>query len=123
MERLQKVIAHAGIASRRKAEELIMQGRISVNGVKIDKLGKLINGEKDTIEIDGKPINKTGQKLYLMLNKPAGYTCTRAHFFNEKSLFLNSCPLFDLFSFFQKNNTPSLLLKKGKINLFSTRKQ
>ena len=72
--------------SRRKAEELILQGRISVNGVKLEKMGAQIDPEKDKVEIDGNPISKSEEKIYLMLNKPAGFTCTRAHFYNEKSV-------------------------------------
>lgn len=75
MERLQKVVARAGIASRRKAEELILAGRITVNGQVIKELGCQVNPDRDKIEIDGQRI-KEEKKLYLMLNKPKGYVTT-----------------------------------------------
>jgi 23S rRNA pseudouridine2605 synthase len=58
MERLQKVIAHAGVASRRKAEELILQGRVSVNGKPVTELGVKVQANRDKIEVDGVPIDK-----------------------------------------------------------------
>ena len=71
MERLQKVIANSGYISRRKAEELILQGKVSVNGKIINALGSKVNNE-DIIEIDGKMLNKNEQKVYYLLNKPRG---------------------------------------------------
>lgn len=70
MERLQKVIANAGIASRRKAEELIKEGRVTVNGVKVTELGTKVTN-KDIIKVDGKQIEKE-KKVYYLLNKPRG---------------------------------------------------
>ena len=69
MERLQKIIAASGYCSRRKAEELISQGRVSVNGQIIDVLGYKAN-EGDRIEIDGRPIRKEEEKVVYLLNKP-----------------------------------------------------
>lgn len=70
MERLQKVIANAGVSSRRKAEELIKEGRVSVNGRVVTELGtKVIS--KDIIKVDGKEIEKE-KKVYYLLNKPRG---------------------------------------------------
>lgn len=71
MERLQKVLAQAGIASRRKCEEYITSGRVTVNGVQVRELGVKVNPEADVIKVDGKPI-KAQKKIYLMLNKPKG---------------------------------------------------
>ena len=69
--RLQKFLANSGIASRRKCEELIVQGKISVNGKIITELGTKINPEMDKIVYDGKQIeNKTEQFVYILLNKP-----------------------------------------------------
>lgn len=70
MERLQKVIANSGIASRRKAEELIKEGCVKVNGNVITELGTKVT-DKDKIEVDNKPIVKE-EKVYFLLNKPRG---------------------------------------------------
>ncbi len=74
--RLQKIIADAGITSRRKAEELILQGRVSVNGQVITELGSKADLERDHIRIDGKLLRGPGRHVYLLLNKPAGYVST-----------------------------------------------
>ena len=68
MERLQKVIAEAGITSRRKAEELIMAGVVKVNGTVIRELGTKVS-PKDLIEVNGQVIGKE-KKVYYLLNKP-----------------------------------------------------
>ena len=68
MERLQKVMAHAGIASRRKSEEIIGQGRVAVNGEVVKELGTKVSAN-DTITVDGVPIQRE-QKVYILLNKP-----------------------------------------------------
>ena len=68
MERIQKVIAASGIASRRKAEEMILQGRVSVNGETLTELGYKVK-KGDYIEVDGKPIQKEN-KVYYVMNKP-----------------------------------------------------
>lgn len=75
-ERLQKIIATAGITSRRHAEELITQGRVSVNNVVISKLGEKADAEKDIIRIDGKTISIGKTKYYIALNKPSGFVTT-----------------------------------------------
>lgn len=71
MERLQKVLAHAGVASRRKCEEWIQQGRVSVNGRIVTKLGIKVDPTKDVIEVDGRPIRKE-EKVYILFHKPKG---------------------------------------------------
>lgn len=68
-ERLQKVIANLGVTSRRKAEQLILDGRVKVNGITIDQLGSKIENS-DSIEIDGQKISNQNQYLYYLLNKP-----------------------------------------------------
>ncbi len=68
MERLQKVIAHAGIASRRKAEELIKAGKVTVNGETITALGTKVSGS-DRVEVEGQPIYKE-HPVYFLFNKP-----------------------------------------------------
>lgn len=74
MERLQKVIAQAGIASRRKAEELIKDGKVKVNGEVITELGTKVS-ESDKVEVNNKPIEKETKEYYL-LNKPRGVITT-----------------------------------------------
>ncbi len=74
--RLQKVIADSGLASRRKAEQLIAQGRVTVNGVLITELGSKINPEKDHVKVDGRHIKPAPPHVYVMLNKPKGFVST-----------------------------------------------
>ncbi|HEY0264450.1 MAG TPA: pseudouridine synthase [Granulicella sp.] len=75
-DRLQKILAQAGIASRRKAEELILEGRVKVNGVVITTLGTRHDPMKDHIRVDGKLLQGPEQHRYYMLNKPRGYVTT-----------------------------------------------
>ncbi|RDV83044.1 pseudouridine synthase [Ammonifex thiophilus] len=75
-ERLQKVLARAGIASRRKAEKLILAGRVRVNGQVVDKLGVKVDPERDLIEVDGKPIKLPERLIYLAFHKPRGVVTT-----------------------------------------------
>lgn len=75
MERVQKLIAAAGICSRRAAEELILAGRVTVNG-EVCALGDRADAEKDEIRIDEKLVHFAEGKRYLMLNKPRGYVTT-----------------------------------------------
>src|SRR5687767_6426319 len=75
-ERLQKLIAAAGVASRRHAEELIAAGRVTVNGEVVKELGSKADPDKDHIKVNGKLINpqlKGREKVYVLLNKPKGY--------------------------------------------------
>jgi len=72
-ERLQKLIARSGIASRRKAETMISEGRVSVNSQIVRELGSKADIERDEIRVDGKLICVEETKIYLMLNKPRGY--------------------------------------------------
>jgi 23S rRNA pseudouridine2605 synthase len=69
-ERLQKIIASAGVASRRKAELLIQQGRVTVNGHIVAQLGAKADPQRDHIKVDGKPIHESSRKIYILLNKP-----------------------------------------------------
>lgn len=75
-QRLQKIIAAAGISSRRKAEELITQGRVSVNGQTVTELGSKADIERDHIKVDGKLLQGAERHVYLLLNKPKGYVTT-----------------------------------------------
>jgi len=71
MERLQKVLAQAGVASRRKCEELILQGRVQVNGVTVRELGTKVDPGRDEIAVDGRVIRRE-ELVYLLLYKPTG---------------------------------------------------
>jgi pseudouridine synthase len=84
-ERIQKLIANSGLCSRRKAEELISEGKVLVNK-KIAKLGDKASNE-DIIEVNGKMINQKKINKYYIFNKPSGYTCTTAQFRNEINIY------------------------------------
>ena len=73
--RLQVYLSHAGVASRRAAEDIITQGRVSVNGVTITAQGCKVE-ESDTVLLDGKPVQTENRLLYIALNKPEGYICS-----------------------------------------------
>ncbi len=75
-ERLQKIIAAAGLASRRKAEELIASGRVQINGSVVTELGTKADSETDHIRVDGKLLHGAQHHVYLLLNKPKGYVTT-----------------------------------------------
>lgn len=75
MERIQKYIARCGVTSRRKAEELIKQGKVKVNGELIKDI-ILVDPERDIVEVNGKIIKPEEKKVYIMLNKPIGYVTT-----------------------------------------------
>ncbi|MCL0042494.1 S4 domain-containing protein [Thermodesulfovibrionales bacterium] len=74
-QRLQKILAQMGVASRRKAEEIIIEGRVTVNG-RVATIGTKADLEKDHIKVDGKLLTKPEQKIYLMFNKPSGVVTT-----------------------------------------------
>ncbi len=77
MIRLQKFIASAGITSRRKAESLILQGRVKVNGIRVTELGTKVIPNSDVVMLDNEPIDPDRvQKIYIVLNKPRGYVTT-----------------------------------------------
>lgn len=75
-QRLQKIIADAGITSRRKAEELILQGRVTVNGQVVTQLGSKADAERDHVRVDGRLIQRPSCHVYLLLHKPIGYVST-----------------------------------------------
>ncbi len=75
-DRLQKILAHAGVASRRKAEVLIESGHVTVNGKVVRELGSKANIDEDLIQVDGRTIRETQDKVYYVLYKPAGCVTT-----------------------------------------------
>ncbi len=85
MERLQKVIANTGVTSRRKAEELIKNGKVKVNGEIVTELGTKVDAS-DLIEVENKVLEKTDRKYYFMLNKPRGYISSCEDEKNRKTI-------------------------------------
>src|SRR6187431_732105 len=75
-ERLQKILAHAGIASRRKAEEIIAEGRVSVNGRVVTELGTRADPQSDAIRVDGRRVRASSRFVYVLLNKPRNVMST-----------------------------------------------
>lgn len=74
--RLQKFLANSGVCSRRKAEELILNGKVKVNGIIVTELGTKVNSEKDEVLLNNKKINVAKEYKYILLNKPVGYVTT-----------------------------------------------
>lgn len=75
-ERLQKYLAECGVASRRKCEELILQGKVKVNNQIVTELGVKVNPEKDIVKFEYKEVKPTSKMVYILLNKPIGYVTT-----------------------------------------------
>lgn len=86
MERLQKYMASCGIASRRKCEDIILDGRVMVNGAIVNKLGFKVDISKDTVKVDGKIIKREERKVYIALNKPEGIICSANDDRNRKTV-------------------------------------
>ncbi len=84
--RLQKYLADCGVASRRKAEELILQGKVAVNGEIITELGTKIEPNKDIVTYQGKKVETSHEYVYILLNKPIGYVTTAKDQFNRDSV-------------------------------------
>ena len=84
--RLQKYLADCGIASRRKAEELILQGKVKVNGKPVKELGIKVNTDRDKVEFDGQLVKIVKKKVYILLNKPEGYISASADQFDNPSV-------------------------------------
>ena len=78
MDRLQKILSQAGVASRRASEALILTGRVSVNGTTVRELGTKADPAHDDIRVDGRRVNVVTRHRYVLLNKPRGYVTTRA---------------------------------------------
>jgi pseudouridine synthase len=75
-ERLQKALAHAGVASRRAAERLVHEGRVAVNGQIVRTLGVRVDPARDVLAVDGRPVAPASRPVYLALHKPPGYVTT-----------------------------------------------
>jgi len=78
MERIQKILSQAGVASRRASEQLMLEGRVTVNRVTVRELGSKADPSRDDIRVDGRRIKLVEKHRYLLLNKPRGYVTTRA---------------------------------------------
>src|SRR5438128_4513637 len=78
MERLQKILSQAGIASRRASEQLMLDGRVTVNGTTVRELGTKADAARDDIRVDGRRVKVPERHRYLLLNKPRGYVTTRS---------------------------------------------
>ena len=85
-ERLQKYLANNGVASRRKCEEFILQGKVQVNGKIVSELGIKINPEKDIIKFEGKEVKHITKLVYILLNKPIGYVTTAEDQFGRETV-------------------------------------
>ena len=84
--RLQKFLANSGVASRRKCEELILDGKVSVNGQIVKELGTKVNPAVDKVEYCGKPVFSSNKFVYILLNKPIGYVTTAKDQFDRDSV-------------------------------------
>ena len=87
MIRLNKFLAQAGIASRRKCDELILQGKVKVNDKVESGLGKVINENKDKVTFEGKPVTVAKSFVYLKMNKPKGYVCSASDEHGRKTVY------------------------------------
>ena len=86
-ERVQKYLAECGIASRRKCEEYIMQGKVKVNGEVVTELGKKVNEGIDKVEFEGRVVEKKSKNnIYILLNKPIGYVTTNKEQFGREKV-------------------------------------
>ncbi len=84
--RLQKYMAECGVASRRKAEEYILDGKVQVNGKIVTELGTKINPNKDVVYFNNRKIENEGKNVYILLNKPIGYVTTTKDQFNRETV-------------------------------------
>jgi len=86
MVRLQKFLADAGVASRRAGEQMILAGRVAVNGEAVAQLGARVDPVHDEVAVDGKPV-RARRKLYVALNKPPGLVCSRKDEFERSTIY------------------------------------
>lgn len=85
--RLNKFLSNSGVASRRKCDQLIEEGKVTVNGKVADELGMKINEKKDRVKVEGKDILLPSSFVYIKLNKPKGYTCTASDEKGRKTIY------------------------------------
>ena len=85
--RLNKFLANSGIASRRKCEDIILEGKVCVNGKVVTELGTTVNEKKDKITVEGKPVKLPSSFVYIKLNKPKGYACTASDEKGRKTIY------------------------------------
>ena len=108
--RLQKFLAEHGIASRRKAEELILQGKVIVNGKIVSELGTKVNPDTDKVEYNGKMINNSAEKkIYILLNKPLDVVTTAKDQFGRKTVL-------DIIS----KNVKERVVPVGRLDMYTT---
>jgi 23S rRNA pseudouridine2605 synthase len=97
-QRLSKVLATAGIASRRACEQIICDGKVSVNGVIATVPQTMVDATSDVITVEGKRISQPAPKVYFALHKPVGFTCTNAPNVKKRVVDLVTCPKTRLFT-------------------------
>ena len=85
--RLNKFLSNSGVASRRKCDELIAEGKVFVNGKVVTELGLQINEKKDKVKVEGKDIHLPSSFVYIKLNKPKGYACTASDEKGRKTIY------------------------------------
>lgn len=85
--RLNKFLSSCGLASRRKCEEIILAGRVSINGKTVSNLSTVVNEKSDKVEVDGALVKLPAQFVYLKMNKPKGYACTASDERGRKTIF------------------------------------
>jgi 23S rRNA pseudouridine2605 synthase len=85
--RLNKFLAESGLGSRRKVEELIIQGKVKLNGEMVVDLSTQVNPHKDKIEVSGKQVKPESKKYYILINKPKNYVVTKKDEFDRKTIY------------------------------------
>ena len=91
-QRLNKTISNAGTCSRREADERIFAGRVTVNGQVVLQPGQLVDATRDRVCVDGETIKQTQNKVYYLLNKPAGYLCSNKRLGTKQKLAIDLLP-------------------------------
>lgn len=85
--RLNKFLSNSGVASRRKCDELIKEGKVFVNGKQVRELGTVVNEKKDKVTVEGKVISLPSSFVYIKLNKPKGYACSASDEKGRKTIY------------------------------------